>query len=190
MVSRRISTQTARFRKQSRMGARRPAAGIAALGLAGALAFAAASPARAEQTYGVKIDNDMSQCAPGKGPAVRLRITGLKSGAGNLFVRTYFAKGSDWLRSKRYIHRIDMKPRKGVTYACVPLPRAGSYAIAVQHDANGNREKDFSTDGAAMSGDPEIRTFLGLPLPPSLDDTTFRAKDGVTLMTVRMRYMD
>lgn len=186
MNSRGISTQVAARRKR----AGRLAVGIAALGGAGALAFGFAPQAAAQQTYGVKIDNDMSQCAPGRGPAVRLRIAGLKSGAGNLFVRTYFAKGSDWLRSKRYIHRIDMQPRKGVTYACVPLPRAGEYAIAVQHDANGNREKDFSTDGAAMSRDPAIRTLLGLPLPPSLDDTRFTAGDGVTRLNVTMRYMN
>lgn len=183
MISRDHATRFARLRAATRLAA---LAGAGALALGPGLAPGAA----AEQTYGVKIDNDMRQCAPGNGPAVRLRITGLKSNAGNLFVRTYFARGSDWLRSKRYIHRIDMKPRKGVAYACVPLPRGGQYAIAVQHDANGNREKDFSTDGAAMSGDPAIRTFLGLPLPPSLDDTTFTAGDGVTRLSVRMRYMD
>ncbi|QIQ87396.1 DUF2141 domain-containing protein [Erythrobacter sp.] len=170
--------------------ARRLFAGCAALAAAGALAFGFAPGAQAQQTYGVKIDNDMSQCAPGKGPAIRLRITGLRSSAGNLFVRTYFAKDSDWLRSRRYIHRIDMKPRKGVTYACVPIPRAGKYAIAVQHDANGNREKDFSTDGAGMSGDPVIRTFLGIPRPPSLEETTFSAGDGVTRLSIEMRYLD
>ncbi|MEE4204698.1 MAG: DUF2141 domain-containing protein [Erythrobacter sp.] len=186
MNSRGISTH----RPARRRSARRLVAGIAAFGTAGALAFGLAPQAAAQQTYAVKIDNDMSQCAPGKGPAVRLRINGVRSGSGNLFVRTYFARGSDWLRSKRYIHRIDMKPRKGVTYACVPLPRAGDYAIAVQHDANGNREKDFSTDGAAMSGDPAIRTLLGVPLPPSLDDTRFTAGNGVTQLSMQMRYMD
>lgn len=175
----------------SRLARPRAAPRLAAIAFAGALAMGAglAPGAAAGQTYGVRIDNDMRQCAPGKGPAVRLRITGLRSHAGNLFVRTYFARRRDWLRSKRYIHRIDMKPRGGVAHACVPLPHAGRYAIAVQHDANGNREMDFSTDGAAMSGDPAIRTFLDLPLPPSLDDTAFSAGEGVTRLSVRMRYM-
>lgn len=186
MISRGISTRSAR----SGRAGRNLGAGIAALGAAGALAFGLAPAAAAEQTYGVKIGNDMSRCAPGNGPAIRLRITGLRSSSGNLFVRTYFAKDSDWLRSRRYIHRIDMKPRKGVTYACVPIPRAGKYAIAVQHDANGNREKDFSTDGAGMSGDPVIRTFLGIPRPPSLDETTFNAGSGVTRLSIEMRYME
>ena len=165
-------------------------AGVVAGTLALALSFGAAAPAAAEQTYGVKIANDMSRCAPGNGPAIRLRVTDLRSGEGYLFVRTYFAKDSDWLRSRRYIHRVDMRPRKGTTYVCVPIPRAGKYAIAVQHDENGNKEKDFSSDGAGMSRDPEIRTFLGFPRPPALEDTEFPAGDGVTRLTIQMRYMD
>ncbi|WP_296718937.1 DUF2141 domain-containing protein [Erythrobacter sp.] len=162
------------------------AAVLAAAGL-GALDLAAPSPAAA-QTLGVKIDNDMSRCAPGKGPAVRLDISGLKSSSGNLFVRTYRAREGDWLKSRRYLHRIDTTPRKGSTTVCVPLPSAGDYAIVVQHDANGNRSKDFSTDGAGMSNNPAIKTFLGIPRPPGLDQTRFRAGDGVTRIAIQVKY--
>ncbi|MBI1404053.1 MAG: DUF2141 domain-containing protein [Porphyrobacter sp.] len=158
-----------------------------AAGTLGALALAA--PLAAE-TLGVKIDNDMSKCAPGRGPAVRLDVTGLRSASGNLFVRTYRARESDWLKSRRYLHRIDTTPRKGTTTVCVPLPAAGDYAIVVQHDANGNREKDFSSDGAGMSNNPEIRTFLGIPRPPSLAKTRFRAGEGVTRIAIQVKYQD
>ena len=157
--------------------------------LALACALGLAAPLAAE-TLGVKIDNDMSRCAPGQGPAVRLEVTGLKSASGNLFVRTYRARESEWLKSRRYLHRIDTVPRKGAATVCVPLPAAGDYAIAVQHDVNGNMEKDFSTDGAGMSNNPEIRTFLGIPRPPGLDKTRFRAGEGVTRVAIRMRYQD
>lgn len=159
------------------------AAGAAAvLGLGGV-----ASPLGA-QTLGAKIDNDMSLCAAGKGPAVRLEISGLKSSSGNLFVRTYRARESDWLKSRRYLHRIDTTPRKGAMTVCVPLPSAGDYAIVVQHDANGNREKDFSSDGAGMSNNPEIKTFLGIPRAPGLDKTRFSAGSGVTRIAIQVRY--
>ena len=167
--------------------AMRPALAAAALGLLG---LAAATAPLAAQTLGVKIDNDMSLCAPGKGPAVRLEISGLKSSNGNLFVRTYRARESDWLKSRRYIHRVDTVPRKGTTTVCVPLPSAGDYAIVVQHDANGNRSKDFSSDGAGMSNNPEIKTFLGIPRPPGLDKTRFRAGDGVTRLAIEMKYQN
>lgn len=161
-----------------------PATALAAAALG---TFGLAAPLAA-QTLGVKIDNDMSRCAPGKGPAVRLDISGLKSSGGNLFVRTYRARESDWLKSRRYLHRIDTTPRKGTTTVCVPLPSAGDYAIVVQHDANGNRDKDFSSDGAGMSNNPEIKTFLGIPRPPGLDKTRFRAGDGVTRIVIQVKY--
>lgn len=157
---------------------------------AGALVLGGLASPLAAQTYGRKISNDMSLCAPGKGPAIRLDISGLRSSAGNLFVRVYHARSSDWLKSRRYIHRIDTTPRRGEMTVCVPLPAAGDYAFTVQHDANGNRKTDFSIDGAAMSNNPVIKTFLGIPRPPSLDQTRFSVGDGVTRMTVQMRYMD
>lgn len=157
------------------------------LGALAALGLVAASPLGA-QTLGGKIDNDMSRCAAGKGPAVRVAITGLKSASGNLFVRTYRAKESDWLKSRRYLHRIDTAPRKGAMSVCVPLPAAGDYAIVVQHDANGNREKDFSSDGAGMSNNPEIKSFLGIPRAPDLAKTRFSAGAGVTRIAIQMKY--
>ena len=165
----------------------RPALAFGALGLFG---LAAAAAPLAAQTLGVKIDNDMSRCAPGKGPAVRLEISGLKSASGNLFVRTYRARESEWLKSRRYLHRVDTTPRKGAMTVCVPLPAAGDYAIVVQHDANGNREKDFSVDGAGMSNNPEIKTFLGIPRAPALSQTRFRAGEGVTRIAIQVKYQD
>jgi uncharacterized protein (DUF2141 family) len=163
-------------------------AGTAALAAFG-LASLAASPLAA-QALGGKIDNDLSLCAPGKGPAVRVDISGLRSASGDLFVRTYRARESDWLKSKRYLHRIDTTPRKGAMSVCVPLPSAGDYAIVVQHDANGNREKDFSEDGAGMSNNPEVKTFLGIPRPPALSQTRFRAGEGVSRIAIQVKYQD
>jgi uncharacterized protein (DUF2141 family) len=166
--------------------------GAAAVLAAGALAGLLAAPcaATAAPVLGIKIGNDMGQCAPGKGPAIRLEITGLKSGEGNLFIRTYHARSSDWLKSRRYIHRIETRPVRGTTTVCVPLPAAGDYAITVQHDANGNRESDVSVDGAGMSNNPKIKRILGLvPRPPALDKTRFTAGAGITRMTIAVQYM-
>lgn len=162
-----------------------------ALGLAaGALAGLVAAPSvAAPVVFGSKIGNDMSHCAAGKGPAVRLEVTGLASSEGNLFVRTYYARSSDWLKSRRYIHRIEMRPRKGTTTVCIPLPSAGDYAITVQHDVNGNRDTDLSTDGAGMSNNPKFGNFLGvIPRPPGVDKARFSAGPGVTRMAIAVQY--
>lgn len=163
---------------------RRAAAGLV-------LAAALAAPVAAQgYVYGRAMNNDLEQCAAGKGPAVRITVTGLKSSSGNLFVRAYPATKSDWLVSKRYVIRIDAKPQAGSMSVCVPLPAEGAFAIAVQHDANGNRKTDVSTDGAGMSNNPGIKKILGLiPQAPSVDKARFTAGPGVTRMTISMQYL-
>lgn len=162
---------------------------FAAAGLAVAGAAAAAPPAAPEFTYARSGPNDLSQCAPGKGPAVRIVVSGLKSSSGNLFVRAYPARSSDWLKSKRYVMRVDATPREGTVTVCLPLPAPGDYAIAVQHDANGNRSTDISTDGAGMSNNPGFSKFLGIPRPPSVDKARFTAGEGVTRMAIAIQYL-
>ena len=163
---------------------------LGAMALAGAGALGLAAPTAAQTQYAQVISNDMSQCAPGKGPAVRIQVNGLKSSSGNLFVRIYRANSRDWLKSKRYLARLDARPRAGSMTVCVPVPEAGRYAVAVQHDINGNRETDFSTDGAGMSNYPTIGSFLGIPRPPSVDKAAFSAGSGVTNLNVTVRYRD
>lgn len=163
--------------------ARRAAAGLALAGLA-------AAPLAAQgYTYARSMNNDPGQCAPGKGPAVRVTVNGLKSSAGNLFVRAYPANSRDWLESKRYVIRVDARPQAGSMTVCVPLPATGDFAIAVHHDANGNRKSDLA-DGAGMSNNPGIRKILGLvPRPPAVDKVRFNAGRGVTRMTINVQYM-
>lgn len=164
-------------------------AGRAVAGLT-MLAALAASVAAQGYAYGRAVNNDLGECAAGKGPAVRITVTGLKSSAGYLFVRAYPATKADWLVSKRYIIRVDAKPQAGSMTVCVPLPGTGDFAIAVQHDINGNRKTDVSTDGAGMSNNPGIKKVLGLiPQAPPLDKVRFTAGPGVTRMTVSMQYL-
>ena len=181
---------TAFFMPSSLWPARRPPALWQRVAAGLALAGLAAAPSAAQGfTYGRVITNDMGLCATGKGPAVRVAVSGLKSSGGNLFVRAYPANSNDWLESKRYIMRVDAKPQASGTTVCVPLPATGDYAIAVHHDVNGNRKSDLS-DGAGMSNNPKIRKILGLvPRPPSVDKVRFSAGEGVTRMTINMQYM-
>lgn len=165
---------------------------VAASAIAVVVALAATSlpgPVAA-QAYARALGNDLGRCAAGQGPAVRVEITGLKSAQGNLFVRTYAARREDWLKSKRYLTRIDASPRKGSVTVCVPLPAAGDYAIAVQHDVNGNRETDIAIDGAGMSNNPAVKSFLGIPRPPAVGAARFSAADGITRIAIAVRYRD
>jgi uncharacterized protein (DUF2141 family) len=174
------------FRSPARGRCWRGRGASAALVLAGL----AAAPLAQGHALARVAANDPGLCAPGKGPAVRVEVQGLKSGEGNLFVRAYPATSRDWLASKRYVMRIDARPQRGGVSVCVPLPAPGDYAIAVQHDANGNRKTDLSVDGAGMSNNPVVRKVLGLvPRPPSVDKVRFTAGPGITRMAITVRYL-
>ncbi|MEM9969452.1 MAG: DUF2141 domain-containing protein [Pseudomonadota bacterium] len=164
------------------------AAGLGALALLAGSGAVMTSSLSAQSGYANVISNNMSRCAPGKGPAVRLTISGLRNGNGNLYVRTYKATSRDWLKAKRYLTRVNARPRKGTTVVCVPIPAEGNYAIAVQHDINGNQKTDFTIDGGGISNNVKIGRFLGIPRPPSVKKAAFRVGSGVRRLSISVLY--
>ena len=160
--------------------ARALALALSTIGLAG---LTLASPAQAQ--FKQKITHDASRCNGG-GPAVLVQIGGIKPGGGTLRVQSYRGVESDWLKSGRWINRVELPARAGTMRVCMPVPAAGTYGIAVRHDLNNNGETDLSTDGGAMSGNPSINIWnLG---KPSYKKTAFRAGPGVTRISITMRY--
>ena len=144
--------------------------------------LATAAPALA---YQQEIRNDPARCR-GAGPAVRVNVAGIESSSGNLRVQIYHGTREDWLTSGKWLYRIEVPARAGSMTFCLPVPNAGSYAVAVRHDVNGNDRTDIRTDGGAMSNNPSINILnLGRP---SVNRTRFDVS-GVTTINVNMRYM-
>ena len=152
---------------------------------AGTMASAlVAAPAAAQ--FQQVIRNDPARCN-GSSPAIRVNVSGIASSQGNLRVQLYRGVASDWLERGRWIYRIETPARAGSMSVCLPVPEAGSYAVAVRHDVNGNGETDLRTDGGAMSNNPSINIFnLG---KPSVTRTRFDVGNGVVSIAVTMRYM-
>ena len=145
----------------------------------------AASPAEAQ--YRQKISNDLSECQRGSGPAVLVTVDGVKSSSGRVRVQSYNATSGEWLKKGRWLNRVESSARAGTMTFCVPVPKAGSYGIAVRHDVNGNGSTDLRQDGGAMSNNPSINIFnLG---KPSISKTAISVGNGVKSIRVRMRYM-
>jgi len=163
-------------------------AAIGALGVATMGAgIVPGTSAEANAQYRQIISNNMRECAPGGGPAVRVTVHGVKSSTGKVRVQIYRATKSEWLAKGKWINRIEVPARKGNMTFCIPAPAAGAYAIAARHDANGNGETDITQDGGAMSNNPSINIFnLG---KPSVRKTRFQLGDGVKPMTITMLYM-
>lgn len=155
--------------------------GTAALALAG---LGLAAPAQAQ--YRQKISNDAGKCAAGSGPSVWVNVTGVKASTGRIRVQSYRANQQDWLEKGRWIYRMESPASAGTMRFCMPLPAAGSYAVAVRHDLDGDGKTDLFGDGGAMSNNPSVNLLnLG---KPSYKKAAFNVGNGVQNITVKMRY--
>lgn len=152
--------------------------------LAGILALAAAAPGAAQ--YRQVIANDASECEAGTGPAVSVAVSGIKASSGLLRIQLYRGTEAEWLKKGAWLKRIEARARAGAMSFCLPVPAAGTYAVAVRHDVNGNGKTDLGQDGGGMSNNPSINIFnLG---KPSITKTAITVGDGIKSIRVQMRY--
>ena len=159
---------------------------VATTGLAALALTALAAPAPAEAQYRQKISNNPAKCAGGAGPAVRVTVTDIRESTGTMRVQSYRGTKEDWLEKGKWIYRMEAPAKAGSMTFCMPLPRPGTYAIAVRHDVNGNGDTDIFADGGAMSNNPSINIWnLG---KPSYKKTRFDVGPGVESISIRMRY--
>lgn len=136
---------------------------------------------------GQEINNDLSRCAAGKGPAVLVSVRGVKESTGKIRVQSYPATGSAWLTKGRWLHRVESRASAGNMTFCVPVPSEGTYGIAVRHDRNANGKTDIREDGGGFSNNPSINIFnLG---KPSASKVAFQAGPGVTRISINLKYM-
>ncbi|NVE95301.1 DUF2141 domain-containing protein [Altererythrobacter lutimaris] len=175
------------FTRPSRLKLTAAALVLGAAGLAVSGFVQAPAHAQSASEYRNKISNNMRACAPGGGPAVRVTVAGIKSATGKIRVQSYRGTKAEWLEKGRWLNRIEAPARKGRMVFCMPLPKEGTYGIAVRHDVNGNGKTDISEDGGAMSNNPSINIFnLG---KPSYKKTAFSVGREVKQMTITMKYI-
>ena len=137
-------------------------------------------------TYGQRIGNDLGRCS-GDGPAVRVTVSGIRSSSGTIRVQAYRGIAADWLVKGRWLTRIEAPAHRGSMTFCLPVSAAGTYAVAVRHDANGNGDTDIRSDGGGMSNNPSINIFnLG---KPSYTRVGVAVSGGVKPIRIQMKYM-
>lgn len=157
------------------------------VGSAGMIAFTDPAVAQGSSPYRNEISNNMSHCAPDKGPALLVTVEGIKSATGTVRVQSYHATSAEWMAKGKWLSRIEIPARAGQMRFCVPLPASGTYGIAVRHDANGNGSTDLKSDGGAMSNNPSINLFnLG---KPSYTKVGVPVHAEVKPIHINMRYM-
>lgn len=129
-------------------------------------------------------------CAGGDGPAVLVKIAGLRNRAGTVRVRLFSGgKPSSWFDKRQHIGRIEVPtPNAGPVEVCVKAPRPGPYVVDVRHDINNNGDTDRA-DGAGASGNPKIGLFDVLfGRKPPAKQVVFTAGPGITPITITVNY--
>jgi len=133
------------------------------------------------------------RCRPGEqGPALLVRIEGLKDHNGNLKLEVYPANDQDFLQddniliSQGKVFRRVEQPvgSDNPVQLCVRIPGPGTYAISVLHDRDANRKFGLSVDGIGFSGNPR----LGMSKPKAARVSTNVSSSGLSRIAVTMNY--
>jgi uncharacterized protein (DUF2141 family) len=129
---------------------------------------------------------DAARCRSGSAhPAFLVNVSGFKDRRGSLRVQIYGGNPQDFLARGKGLRRIDMPITPGgVMQVCVAVPRAGTYAIAVRHDADGNGQSGWS-DGGGFSNNPSLSL---LNLKPSYRRVAVAVGNGVRPVSVVLNY--
>ena len=129
-------------------------------------------------------------CTSGRGPAVLVRISGLKNRAGTVRARLFPGNNSStWFNKKAHIGRIQVPaPDAGTVEICMPVPRPGAYVVDVRHDINANGDTDRA-DGGGASGNPKISMMdVIFGRKPPARQVVFNAGAGVTPISIAVKY--
>lgn len=130
---------------------------------------------------------DAAACAAGSGkPAVLVRVEGFKERAGDLRVQIYGDDPKEFLAKGHKLRRIDLPvTSSGSMDVCVALPRAGNYAVAVRHDADGDG-KSGRNDGGGFSRNPGLSL---LSLKPRYEDVVISVGNAPRTVNIVLNYV-
>jgi len=129
---------------------------------------------------------DAAACSAGANrPAVLVSVNGFKNRVGKLRVQLYGGDPKTFLERGAKLKRIDLPvTRSGAMNVCVAVPKAGTYAIAVRHDADANGKTNWN-DGGGFSGNPKLSI---LKLKPSYRSAAVAVGGSVKVVPVVLNY--
>ncbi|HEX8126609.1 MAG TPA: DUF2141 domain-containing protein [Allosphingosinicella sp.] len=141
---------------------------------------ASAAPAQAA------LGPDAAACSPGANrPALLVSVNGFKNRVGKVRIQLYGGDPRKFLERGAKLKRIDLPvTRAGAMNVCVAVPAAGTYAIAVRHDADANGKTNWN-DGGGFSNNPKLSL---LKLKPSHRATSVAVGRGVKTVPVVLNY--
>jgi uncharacterized protein (DUF2141 family) len=120
------------------------------------------------------------------GARIRVILPNVRSDRGQVRVSLFGSDPGQWVRSKGgKLVRFDVTASRGRMEVCMPLPHgAGSYAVALYHDENGDNRYSLTSEGYGFSNNARS----GLFGPPSHSQAVFKAGPALTDVEIRLRY--
>jgi uncharacterized protein (DUF2141 family) len=130
-----------------------------------------------------------SICNAGSEPSVLVRVSGLKDRGGKIRVRTFGGSPSTYFDKTKVLKRVEYDlPDSGPVEVCVPVPAAGTYAVDVRHDVNGNGKTDRA-DGGGASGNPKVSLLdILFKRKPPARQVQVQVAEGTTVVPITLRY--
>lgn len=126
------------------------------------------------------------------GPAsshwINVTIDNLRSGRGVVILTLYPDDKARFLKPMGSLYVTKVPARAGVSQACIFVPQAGAYGLALYHDENDNGKIDrnglgIPKEGFGFSNNPKI--FMSAP---GLKSVRFMAGPAGTSLRIRMKY--
>lgn len=138
----------------------------AVIALAASMALPLAAPALAAPA-GAQTATPPANClGPRTGTWININVEGVRNGNGLMAISLYPDDSSQFLVKHGSLYTSRFDAVAGTTRACVFVPRAGVYALAVYHDEDSSRKLNRSglgmpAEGFGFSNNPS--TFAGIP---------------------------
>lgn len=125
------------------------------------------------------------------GPAILVRVDGLKDRQGFLKLEVYPSNDTDFLQDDNILinagktfRRVEVPvPANSPAELCVRVPGPGTYSISLLHDRDSNRKFGWRVDGIGFASNPR----LGWSKPKAAK-TRAVAGNGVTRINIVMNY--
>lgn len=127
-------------------------------------------------------------CGPDTAARLDVTVTNVRSGDGNVTITLYGDDPDDFLAKGTKIVRHRVPAVEGETVDCLALPGPGTYAIAIYHDEDGDRDFDrnligLPTEGYGVSNNPKLGFLL-----PDFEDVKFAVEEGENALSITMNY--
>lgn len=150
---------------------------ILAAALATAIAISSGSALAAEVACTV----------PAGHTVLAVTVKSVHSSKGEVAITVYPGDAHQFLAPHAKLARVRL-PAAPIVHACMEVPKAGDYAIAIYHDENGDRHFNRTLVGLPAEGygfSNDAPAVAGLP---TYSAAKFTAHDGLNVLTITMRY--